>query len=69
MYACSRNCYIINNYINSHDLCGWGLAHSITISFLIQDKLKALELFLKGADRGSAEAQYYLGKMYYGKAL
>ncbi len=32
-----------------------------------QDKRKALELFQKAADRGSAEGHYFLGKMYHSK--
>jgi TPR repeat protein len=38
-------------------------------TLLLQDKRKALELFQKAADKGSAEGHYWLGYMYYSKTL
>ena len=39
-----------------------------TVSFVScsQDYARAFELFQKAADKGSAEAQYYLGHMFHG---
>ena len=37
------------------------------VVWLSQDLRKARELFLKSAEKGSSDGQYYLGKMYFGK--